>query len=293
MRVVSDLTGLGSYGAGMLVSVVASFVAAAGIYAVVVQLRGHRTALCAAGLCAVWPGSGAEWAVYSDSLFVAIAAWTCHAVMTRRWIAAGFLCLAAGLSRPSSIPLIAAVGLAALVAAWRREDGILRPLATMVLAPLGLVGYIVWVGVKAGNIKAFFILESDAWDHYVDWGKQSFHAIGAILVGHTDYDYANTAVDVISLGVVIMALILLAVLITQRPPLVLTVLAALTTVMTLMSHQIFSDISRYMLPAFPLMIPAAAALARVKISARVTFFVVTALASGSYAGYMLFELAVP
>jgi hypothetical protein len=41
------------------------------------------------------------------------------------------------------------------------------------------------------------------------------------------------------------------------------------------------------------MIPAAAALARVKISARVTFFVVTALASGSYAGYMLFELAVP
>ncbi|MFF7215146.1 hypothetical protein ACFZAU_32175 [Streptomyces sp. NPDC008238] len=38
----------------------ASFVAALGVYAVTARLGGHRAALCAAGLWAVWPGSGTE-----------------------------------------------------------------------------------------------------------------------------------------------------------------------------------------------------------------------------------------
>jgi hypothetical protein len=48
MRLVSECTGLGLYGAGMTVSVIASFVAALGVYAVAKRLGGHRAGLVAA-----------------------------------------------------------------------------------------------------------------------------------------------------------------------------------------------------------------------------------------------------
>jgi hypothetical protein len=293
IRLVSAVTGLGSFGAGLTVSIVASFVAAAGIYAVVVLLAGHRAAVCAAGLWAVWPGSGVEWTVYSESVYVALAAWTCHAVMTRRWLPAGFLSLTAGLSRPSALPLIAAVVVPALLAAWRREDGIKRPLVAASLAPLGFLGYVTWLGVKAGNLRAFLILESDGWDHYIDYGSQTLHIMGSVLVGRTDYDFASSSTDLIGVGVVLLSVILLAVLIGQRPPAVLLIFTVLTMALTLSSHQFFSSVSRYMLPVFPLLIPCAVAVSRLKAPVRATALTVTALASGSYAGYMIFVLAIP
>ncbi|CAM5699267.1 Membrane protein OS=Streptomyces aurantiogriseus OX=66870 GN=GCM10010251_13490 PE=4 SV=1 [Streptomyces aurantiogriseus] len=122
IRGVSEITGLGLFGSGILVSVIASFVAAAGIYAVISLLAGARAGTIAAGLWAVVPGAGVEWAVYSESLFVAIAAWCCYCVMKRRWVAAGLLAFVAGLNRPTSAALIGAVGLAALVTLARRES---------------------------------------------------------------------------------------------------------------------------------------------------------------------------
>lgn len=293
IRLVSEITGLGSFGAGLTVSIAASFLAAAGIHAVTVRLAGHRTGVYAAGLWAVWPGSGAEWTVYSDSLFIALAAWTCHAVLTRRWIPAGFLCLTAGLSRPSSVTLIAAVVLAGLVAAWHREDGVKRPLAAAALAPLGFLGYVAWVGAEAGNPRAFFLLESDAWAHYIDYGSQTVHAVHAVMVGHTDYDFANPTEDLVGTGAILLSVIALVALVSRRPPSILTAFAVLTVALTLGSHQFFGNVSRYLLAAFPLVIPAAAALSGLKRPAGVTILTVLALASGSYAGYMLYVLGIP
>lgn len=67
MRLVSSLTGLGLFGAGLTVSIIASFVAALGIHAVTSRVSGTRAGLAAAGLFAVWPGSGTEWSGYSES----------------------------------------------------------------------------------------------------------------------------------------------------------------------------------------------------------------------------------
>ena len=46
-------------------------------------------------------------------------------------------------------------------------------------------------------------------------------------------------------------------------------------------------------PAVPLLIPAALALERLKTPGRDAVFVLIALASGSFAGYMLFEIGIP
>ncbi|MFH8517070.1 glycosyltransferase family 39 protein [Streptomyces gelaticus] len=293
MRLVSELTGLGSYGAGMLVSVVASLAAALGIYAVTERLGGRRAGLAAAGLWAVWPGSGAEWAVYSDSLYVALAVWACHAVLSRRWLTAGLLTCVAGLNRPTAGALIAAVAVAALLELWRHRDDILRPVAAMAVAPLGLLAYIGWVGHEMGDYGGYFKLQSDAWAHEWDYGRHTFKVLTSVPVGHSDYLSAWPFADLIGVGVVLLALALLLLLIRLRPPAVLMVYTVLTLVLILGSQQIFANVSRYLLPLFPLFLPLALALRRLSLPLQLTLLGMAALASGSYAGYGLFELGVP
>ena len=293
MRLVSETTGLGLYGAGLLVSIAASFVAALGIHAVVARLAGPRAGLAAAGLWAVWPGSGVEWAVYSDSLFVALAVWACHAVMNGRWLTAGLLTCAAGLNRPTAIALIAALAVAALVALRERRDGALRPLAALAIAPLGLLGYLGWVGHEMGDYGGYFALQRGAWAHTFDYGEHTLDVLTSVPVGHFDYLSAFPFADLIGVGVVLLAFALLPLLIRERPPAVLVVYTVLTLALVLGSQQIFANVSRYLLPAFPLFLPLAAALRRLTLPQLLILLGPAALASGSYAGYALFELGVP
>ncbi|MFJ3192694.1 hypothetical protein ACIPJQ_08630 [Streptomyces griseoviridis] len=293
MRLVSEVTGLGLYGAGMLVSVVASFVAALGIHRVTARLRGPSAGLMAAGLWAVWPGSGIEWAVYSDSLYVALTAWTCHAVLTRHWLTAGFLACAAGLNRPTAVTLIAAVTVAALPAVRERNAGRARPLVAVAVAPLGLLGYLGWVGYRTGEPGGYFALQSGAWQHEFDFGRYTATVFTSVPVGHFDYPYAWPFADVIGVGVVLLALALVPLLIRLRLPAVLVVHTVLTVLLVLGSQQIFGNVSRYLLPAFPLFVPVALALRRLPVALRLGLLTLAATASGSYAGYVLFELGVP
>ncbi|WP_405999690.1 glycosyltransferase family 39 protein [Streptomyces sp. NBC_00829] len=293
MRLVSELTGLGLYGAGLLVSVVASLAAALGIYAITERLCGRRAGLAAAGLWAVWPGSGVEWAVYSDSLYVALAVWACHAVLSRRWLTAGLLTCVAGLNRPTAVALIAAVTVAALLALYRLRDGILRPVAAMAVAPLGLLAYLGWVGHQMGDYGGYFRLQSGAWAHEWDYGRHTLDVLASAPVGHSDYLFAWPFADLIGVGVVLLALALLPLLIRLRPPAVLMVYTVLTLVLVLGSQQIFGNVSRYLLPLFPLFLPLALALRRLSLIHQLMLLGIAALASGSYAGYGLFELGVP
>ncbi|MQY39518.1 hypothetical protein SRB17_75450 [Streptomyces sp. RB17] len=294
MRMVMAVTGLGPYGAGLLVSILASFAAALGIYAIAERFGGRRAGLAAAGLWAVWPGSGVEWAVYSDSLYVALAAWTCHAVMARRWLTAGVLAFAAGLNRPTAAALIAGVGVAALLSLRRRENDSLRPLLAAALAPLGLLGYLLWVGDRMGDLGGYFTLQSGAWAHEFDHGRQTLEVLTSVPVGHFGgYLFAYPFADVIGVGVVLLAVALLPLLLRLRPPAVLVVHTVLTLALVLGSQQIFANVSRYLLPCFPLFLPLAVAMRRLGPLVLCTLLGIAALASGSYAGYVLFELGVP
>ncbi|MFF7376668.1 hypothetical protein ACFY96_15580 [Streptomyces massasporeus] len=293
MRLVSECTGLGLYGAGMVVSVLASFAAALGIYAVTRRLGGHRAGLVAAGLWAVWPGSGTEWSGYSESLYTALAAWACHAVMTRRWLTAGLLTFAAGLCRPTAVALVAALAFAAVMALRRREDGVRRPLAAVAIAPLGLFGYLAWVNYRMGDLNGYSKLQDGAWGHKFDWGVHSFNVLTSIPVGHFDYLFAMPFEDVIGVCVVLMVPVLTVLLMRMRPPAVLVVYTVLSYLMVMTTQQYFGNVSRYLLPLFPLFIPLALAMRGLRWPSLATVLGMAALASGSYAGYVLFVLGVP
>ncbi|MFJ5230195.1 hypothetical protein ACIQBJ_09870 [Kitasatospora sp. NPDC088391] len=293
IKMVSTVTGLGTFGAGILVSVVTSFVAAAGIYAVTKLLLGRRAGIVAAAVWAVFPGSGIEWAVYSDSLFVALASWACYFVLTRNWPAAGATTFVAGLNRPTAAALAAAVGVAALIALWKRQDGILRPLSAMVLAPLGFIGYLAWANWRMGSPTAYFDLQRGAWLHFFDWGAHTRKVVTGLLFGHNDYVFAFLTEDLIALFLVCCLPVLIFLLIRLRPPVFLLVYTGITLVMVLGSQQIFGNTSRYLLPCFPLFLPIAAGLQRLSRSSLAVVLGTFAVTSGWYAGYALFELGVP
>ncbi|MGY1998933.1 hypothetical protein ACR31U_21500 [Streptomyces rochei] len=297
IRMVSETTGLGLYGSGILVSVVFSFVAAAGIFAVVRLVAGARAGTVAGGLWAVAPGAGVEWAVYSESLFVAIAAWACYAVMTKRWVAAGLLAFTAGLNRPTSAVLIGAVGLAALVTlarpASRREHGIRGPVYAMVVAPLGLLSYIAWVGYSTGEATAYFTLQREGWAHFFDYGAYTLDVLRNLAVGKGDYVFAFSTPDLLSVQLVLALPFLIALMLRKKPPLVLVAYTLATIITVLGTQQMFGNTMRYLLPAFPLLLAPAAALARLKLPSLAVFFTTAALASGWYAHYVIFELGVP
>lgn len=293
MRIVSELTGLGPYGAGMTVSVVFSFVAALGIHAVTARLGGYRAGLVAVGLWAVWPGSGAEWAVYSESVYTALAAWACCAVMTRHWLTAGVLTFTAGLARPTAVTLVAALAVAGLIAVWRRREKLLRPLLAVLIAPLGAVGYLAWVGYRMGDWGGYNKLQDGAWGHKFDYGRHSFDVLTSVPVGHFDYLFAMPMEDTIGVGVVLLVPVLTVLLIRLRPPVVLVVYTVLSYLMVMATQQYFGNVSRYLLPLFPLFVPLALAMSRLGWPSLLTVLGTAALASGSYAGYVLFELGVP
>ncbi|MFC3578481.1 glycosyltransferase family 39 protein [Streptomyces yaanensis] len=297
IRSVSEVTGLGLYGSAILVSVLASLVAAAGIYAVISTLAGVRAGVIAAGLWAVVPGAGVEWAVYSESLFVAIAAWTCYCVMKGRWVPAGLLAFLAGLSRPTSAALIGAVSLAALVTVLRRdgrrEHGVAGPVYAMIAAPLGLLTYVLWVGLSMGDLTAYFTLQREGWAHYFDGGAYTLDVLRNIAVGHIDYLFAFSTPDLLGVQLVIALPFLIALMLRRKPPLVLVAYTLAGIVTVLGTQQMFGNTSRYLLPAFPLLLAPAAALSRLKWPSLTVFFTSAAVASGWYAHYVIFELGIP
>ncbi|MBV7697016.1 glycosyltransferase family 39 protein [Streptomyces sp. TRM70350] len=297
IRGTSEVTGLGLYGSGILVSVIASFVAAAGIYAVISLLAGARAGTIAAGLWAVAPGAGVEWAVYSESVFVAIAAWCCYCVMKGRWVAAGLLAFVAGLNRPTSAALIGAVGLAALVTLARRESrrkhGVAGPVYAMITAPLGLLTYVVWVGLSMGELTAYFTLQREGWAHFFDFGSYTLDVLANTAVGEHGYAFAFSVPDLLAVQLVLALPFLIALMLRKRPPLVLVAYTLASIVSVLGTQQIFGNTSRYLLPCFPLLLAPAAAMSRLGWPTLTVFFAIAAPASGWYAHYVLFELGVP
>jgi Gpi18-like mannosyltransferase len=143
IRLASEVTGASASTAGLLVSLVASLVAAAGIYAVVARYASDAVALAAVALWAAMPAAFLESMVYTEALFTAFAVWALYALLRHRWLTAAWLTVWAGLTRASAVTLIAVVCLACLVGAIRNR-GRLRAILAMVIAPAGFAGYLLY-----------------------------------------------------------------------------------------------------------------------------------------------------
>jgi hypothetical protein len=259
--------------AGLAVSLAAGTVAAYGI----TRLAGdRRIGLICVALFASTPMAVTLSMVYSEALFSACAAWALVGVMERRWWLAASCCVGAGLVRPSAGVLIAIVVLAVLL-----HGRTSRGLFAAIVCPLGLGGYLLFVADRAGSLFGWFELQLTGWGTAFDGGQATGEFVGNVLT--SDASVMETTNVLVMLG----ALVLCVVTVVRRMPWPLVAYGIGLLVMTAGSSGVTYSKMRLLVPAFTLLLPAAAGLASRRTSTVLAVLAATAVLSGWFGGYAL------
>ncbi|KUF13462.1 glycosyltransferase family 39 protein [Streptomyces silvensis] len=258
-RALSAVSPLSYADAGLVVSAVASLCAAGGIFAVADRLYGSRAGVCAVALWAVLPVGIVQSMAYSESLFTALAAWSLYAVLTGRWVTAGVLASLAGLTRPVGAAVVAALWVAVLLDARRRGGLAARAALGALLAPLGAAGYVLWVGHRTGSGLFGYLDVQKQWGNGFDGGYAFARFIGE------KFTSVPGALAGIGLIVGVAGLIWLYVAcVRQQQPAALLVHTGVVVALALCASGYFGSKPRLLMPAFPLLLPLAVALARLR-----------------------------
>ncbi|MGW3196536.1 hypothetical protein ACWDBD_18485 [Streptomyces sp. NPDC001118] len=257
VRAVTTLTPLGGGTAGLLLSWTAAAVAAAGIHAVGSRLHGRATGIALVLLWALLPHSVVLSLAYTEPVLTAFAAWSLYAVLAGNWLRAGVLAALAGLARPNGFAVAAAVLGVAGVEVWRRRGKVSHRLWTGVaLAPLGWTAYVLWVGRRKGDLLGGYFEVQRLWGSKFDFGRGALRYLRAMLLDGSRF------VVPMALAVVAVATLLYVVLLLDRAPLPLLVYAGVLLLIALGGSGFFESKPRFLLPAFPLLLPLARGLVR-------------------------------
>ncbi len=270
MKAVSAILPISLSTSGLIIAWVSSLIAAWGIFAVGNHLHGRRVGILLALIWGVLPYALVESMGLSESLFTAIAAWALYALLTRRWFVAAGLTILAGWTRPTALALVAALGVAALVALWRREPGWWRPVLAAAIAPLGWLSYIVWVAVRLGRVDGWFYVEGPGWNSSFDGGRYTFSEFRQTLTSARPslVYYLVTILLIITVVLLVLGLI-------NRQPLPLLAYSLALLVMTASGTGFYhTDPRHIIIPAFPLFLPVAVAAARMRRQNLVTVFAI-------------------
>ena len=285
---IAWLPGVTIVAAGLVVTAVAGLAAAWGLTALGLKLTGDpRISLLMVAIWAVAPSSTVLSMMYAEALFCALAIWALVALVSRRWLTAGGLTLAAGTVRSTALALILTVCAAALIAviqavrARHRFALWWRPLAAVLLAPLGLLGYLGYVALATHRLDGWFWVEKHTCHMVFDWGTSTLRVVNGTLLD------APSVADVLVVGALCAAVLLVLWSLTERIPVylhvytIVVVFLALTT-----SANWISSKPRFVLPAVLLALPLARLLAPLRTSVLVPLIGVLAVATTWFGLYL-------
>ncbi|MFI9244556.1 glycosyltransferase family 39 protein [Streptomyces sp. NPDC053086] len=294
-RLLHAVTPLSYADAGFVVSLLASLAAAAGIFAVAERVYGSRVGVCAVLLWAVLPVGIVQSMAYSESLFTALAAWSLYAVLTGRWVSAGALAALAGLTRPVGVAVVAAVWTAGVISFGRersakRTPGALPPLHAprrrralgMVLAPLGAAGYVFWVGHRTGKGPLGYLDVQAGWRNGFDGG----YAFARFVADK----FTSFPSALAGLGLIVGVALLIWLYVTgvrERQPVELLVYTGVVLALALCASSYFGSKPRLLMPAFPVLLPLARALARPRTLRSALVTAGSAVAAAAYGAFWL------
>jgi hypothetical protein len=154
--------------AGVVISLVAAGLAAVAVGRVARDLAGSRVAHESVLLVALYPIAFVFTAVYSDGLFLALAAWSFSVALRGRAVLAGALGGAAVLSRPTGLALLPALALLLWPHGRGLRAGLVR-LSPLLLLPAALGAYVLYLHVHLHDAGAFVHSEGSFWLRHVPW----------------------------------------------------------------------------------------------------------------------------
>ncbi|WP_268871947.1 glycosyltransferase 87 family protein [Amycolatopsis orientalis] len=245
--------------AALTVSMLAGAVLACGLIRIgraVSSARGDRTGLLLVALWAGAPMAIAFSMAYTEALFCAFAVWALVGVLERRWWLAGLCAFGAGLSRSTAVVLVAVVVVAALIAVFRRADERWPALAAVVVAPLGVVGYLGFVAYRTGSWTGWQDIELRGWNTEFDFGVETWESMLARLTA--DESVFSTLTVLLLLGAVALAVVAVV----SRVPWPLTLYGVGVLALAIGTRGLPDAKMRFILPAFPVLIPIAIGLAK-------------------------------
>jgi Mannosyltransferase (PIG-V) len=161
VRSVAEAGG-GSEAALLIASYVVALSAFLGALVLLYRLAslelGRRFASPTLLLLAVFPAAVYFGAPYSESLFLLVSVGAFYAARTEHWAFAGFCAAAASATRSAGLVLL--VPLAMLW--WSSHGRRPRDAAWLLLSPLGVLAYSIWLGLVEGDALRFLDIQ-DAW----------------------------------------------------------------------------------------------------------------------------------
>lgn len=254
---VMSVTGLSFAAAAVAFNTVAAAIGALLISEVIREHADRRTALLTAALWLVQPTAFVLSLAYAEAMFTALAAGCLLALLRKRFFVAGLLAALAGATRPSGIIL----ALCCVVAVWRPvgRDRRLSPVVAPILAPIGTLAYFAWLWQRTGRIDAWFVTERQGWHVYADGGIDTVHRIGRYV---SDGRIDGLAV----IAFIAVAVVLLVMLYRDHAPPLLLVYTTGTFLLAIVTRNDLSSVPRFLLPAFPLLLPIASRLRKVKVT---------------------------
>ncbi len=152
----------------------------------------------------------------------------------------------------------------------------------MLLAPLGAAGYVLWVGHRTGDGPLGYLDVQAGWRNGFDGGAafarfvaEKFTSFPAALAGAA-----------LVVGVALLVRLYVAG-VRQRQPLALLVYTGIVVLLALCASSYFGSKPRLLLPAFPLLLPLARALARARTSRAAAVVCGVAVAAAVYGAFWL------
>jgi hypothetical protein len=279
-RGLAEVSPLTAPDAGLVVSWLASLAAAWALWLTGTRLHGHRAGLCLVVLWAAVPVGIVQSMAYSESLFTALTAWALWSVLNERWVWAGTLAALSGLTRPVGAAVVAAVWVAAVLVLRRERRGPgVRMGLGLLLAPAGWLGYVVWVGFRTGSVTGYLDIQGQ-------WGN-GFDG-GWAFAGFIWKNMEDTVAGGLGLLAGVALVIWLCVLcVRRRLPPALLVYTGVVVTLALCAKGYFGSKPRLLLPAYPLLLPAAAGLARWSPARATAALCTLAAASACYGAWWL------
>lgn len=247
--------GLPIWLAVLIETLVFSTGAAVVIALLVRRYTSDRTAVLTSWCWSVLPTASVLSFAYSEGLFTLLAAACLYFLVRERWVLAGLMAALAGLSRPTGVVVVAAVFVAAAVAVVRRRQW--RSLWAVGIAPWGTVAALGYIGWSVGRWDAWFITEREGWGVRFDGGISTARWARDAIVGSPEPVRIMFALTVIAMiGLAVVAVV-------RRPPLPVLAYLVLGTILAVgQGGRFFLSPLRFLLPIFPLLVPAAEWLAR-------------------------------
>ncbi|MFJ2739450.1 hypothetical protein ACIO3O_07255 [Streptomyces sp. NPDC087440] len=290
IRAVGTVLPVTPGGAGLLISWTAALAAAWGVFAVVDRLYGRRVATVTVALWGLLPHAVVLSMAYTEPVLVALSAWSLYGVLTRRWLLAGSLAALAGLSRPNAVALVAAVVLTAAYELLKGRQRGWRIWTGALLAPLGWASYVLHVGIRTGDPLGGYFAVQAGWSSRFDFGSGTLKFIRHLVSAPERFGFPMALV-IVAVGVLLLALLTYGM--DRRPPLALLLYTGVLVLIAVGGAGFFESKPRFLLPAFPLLLPLACAMAKARPRAAITVTAALAGLSMAYGTYLLTVAPMP